>query len=139
MKKQPYSEIINLRTELKEYKKLCRGKSKEFIYYLDWKKYISEKLTKLDNCDKVENFKHFLLNHNRVNKNINTYSVTIMIFCLSLIINNINAEYNWISLIILILIILFAMMYQSDVQNKEYCFYCDLIEIVEEIEKNTRC
>ena len=139
MKTQPYSEIINLSAELKEYKKLCKGKSKKFTYYLDWKKYISEKLTKLESHDKVENFKHFILNHNRVNKNINTYFVTIMIFCLNFYINKIIAEYDWLTITIFILFIIFQLLFQSDANEKEYCFYCDLIEIVEEIEKNTRC
>ena len=136
MKKHaPYSEIIDISEELKEYQKLCRGKSKKFIYYLDWKKYISEKLSRLDTPDKKENFKHYLINHNRVNKNINSYFITLMIFCINLYINKIDANFDLFSLTISIAIIIFQMVYQSDVYEKEYCFYCDLIEILEEIEK----
>lgn len=136
MKKyEPYLEIIDISAELKEYRKLCRGKSKKFIYYLDWKKYISEKISRLDTPDKKENFKHYLINHNRVNKNTNSYFITLMIFCMNLYINKIDAKFNFFSLTISIIIILFQMIYQSDVYEKEYCFYCDLIEILEEIEK----
>lgn len=131
----PYSEIIDISEELKEYRKLCRGKSKKFIYYLDWKKYISEKLSRLDTPDKKENFKHYLINHNRVNKNTKSYFITLMIFCMNLYINKIDAKFNFLSLTISITIILFQMIYQSDIYEKEYCFYCDLIEILEEIEK----
>ncbi|MCM1474354.1 MAG: hypothetical protein NC040_09865 [Muribaculaceae bacterium] len=136
MKKHaPYSEIIDISEELKEYRKLCRGKSKKFIYYLDWKKYISEKISRLDTPDKKENFKHYLINHNRVNKNTNSYFITLMIFCMNLYINKIDVKFNFLSLTISIIIIIFQMIYQSDVYEKEYCFYCDLIEILEEIEK----
>lgn len=135
MKKHaPYSEIIDISEELKEYKKLCRGKSKKFIYYLNWKKDISEKISRLDTPDKKENFKHYLINHNRVNKNTNSYFITLMIFCMNLYISKIDAKFNFFSLTISIAIIIFQIVYQSDVYEKEYCFYCDLIEILEETE-----
>lgn len=136
MKKHiPYSEIIDISAELKEYRKLCRRKSKKFKYYLEWKEYISEKISRLDTPDKKENFKHYLINHNRVNKNTNSYFITLMIFCVNLYINKIDVKINFLSLTISIIIIMFQMIYQSDVYEKEYCFYCDLIEILEEIEK----
>lgn len=136
MKKHaPYSEIIDISEELKEYRKLCRGKSNKFIYYLDWKKYISEKLSRLDTPDKKENFKHYLISHNRVNKSVDSYFVTFMLFCATTLINKLNIVYDIVSLIVTILIILLEIIYQVNFHDKEYCFYCDLIEILEEIEK----
>lgn len=130
-----YSEIIDISEELKEYRRLCRGKSKKFTYYLEWKEYISKKMLKLDTPDKKENFKHFLINHNGVNKNTNSYFITIMIFCMNIYISKMDVKYNFISITISIMIIMFQIMHQSDVHEKEYYFYCDLIEILEEIEK----
>lgn len=131
----PYSEIINISEELKEYRRLCRRKSKKFTYYLDWKKYISEKVSRLDTPDKRENFKHYLINHNRVNKNTNSYFITLMIFCMNPFINYYTPKSNIINIIITISIILFLLLFSHDANNKEYCFYCDLIEVLEEIEK----
>ncbi len=131
---QPYAEIINLQNELKEYRKLCVGKSDKFKYYLDWKKHIIEKFSKLDSPDKIINFKHYLISENRINKNANAYLVAILICCITLYFNKLDIKYDWFSLIISIILIIFEIMWQSEHQNKEYCFYCDLIEIIEEIE-----
>ncbi len=135
MKYAPYSEIINLSEELKEYRKLCRGKSKKFTYYLEWKEYILKQLSKLDTVQKKENLKHFLISNNRVNKNMKSYFTTLMIFCITIFIDKINENYNFLALVVIILMVLFQIMYQSDKNDKEYCFYCDLIEILEEITK----
>lgn len=134
-KKQLYFEIIDLQSELNEYRKLCKNKSKKYTYYLDWKKHISDKLAKLDSHDKIENFKHYLINYNRVSHNITSYYITLMIFSLNFYFSKIDTKLNTLSLIISIIIIVSAMIYDSDFYNKEYCFYCDLIEIIEEKEK----
>ena len=52
MKYQPYLEIINLKSKMKEYKKLCKGKRKKFFYYTDWEKYIFGKFLQLDSTEK---------------------------------------------------------------------------------------
>ncbi len=147
MKYQPYREIINLAPELKEYRKLCRGKSKKFTYYLEWKEHISKELLKLESYNRVENFKRFLINHNRVNKNINTYHVSLIIFGETMIFNtfdifkesdekcNILTFSNIIMLFLCIAIVILGIIHQSDYYNKEYCFYCDVLEILEEIYK----
>ena len=46
MKHKPFIEIIDFEKELKEYKLLCRRKSKKFTYYLDWKNYIIDNVVK---------------------------------------------------------------------------------------------
>ena len=136
-KNQPYSEIIDLQKELNEYRKLCRGKSKKYTYYLDWKQYMVEQLQKLkepDKKDKIINFKHFLINYNRENKNLNQVFIAIMIFVVSILLNKTNIEMNFFSLMLIVFIIMVCMLLARDNNNKEYCFYCDLIEIIEEIE-----
>ena len=136
-KNQPYSEIIDLQKELKEYRKLCRGKSKEFTYYLDWKQYMVKQIQKLkepDKKDKIINFKHFLINANRVNKNINQVFITIMIFIGTIMFTKTNLKIDFPLLLLLLIAIMLFLLLGHDKNNKEYCFYCDLIEIVKEIE-----
>lgn len=133
--KQPYFETVDLEFELKEYRKLCRGTSKKFTYYLDWKKYISDKFSKLDSPDKTENFKHYLINNSRVNKSIYIQSVPIMIFYFTIIFGEIFQDADLLSLFIGVMFTLFFILFENDYYEKEHYFYCDLIEILEEIEK----
>lgn len=145
-KKQPYIEIIDLQSEIKEYMKLCRGKSEKFTYYLDWKKHIIEKLLNLKSLDEIENFKHYLINHNRVNKSIYIQIVPLLIFYFTIMFGNlpkevnnqalnllVNLIVNLIVALILVFISLIIILFQNDYYNKEYCFYCDVLEILEEI------
>lgn len=131
--KQPYSEIVDLKFELKEYRKLCKGTSKKFTYYLEWKKHISDKLSKLDSLDKVENFKHYLINHSRINKSMYIQLVPIMIFCFTIIFGKIFQDADLISLFMGIMLILFFILFENDYYDKERCFYCDVLEILEEV------
>lgn len=142
--KQSYYEIIKLDEELKDYKLLCKGKSKKYKYYSDWKTHISEILSKFVLCDEletyknIENFKHYLINHKRVNKNINMYFVSVMIFFMSIFFNSYfnKMKYSFVVLLITALVVVGLIIIQSDSNDKEYCFYCDLIDIVEEMEKS---
>lgn len=60
--------------EYKFYKRLCNGKEKR-ITYIEWKKHIVEKCKDMDK-EKLENFKHFLINEMRDKENkLETVSV----------------------------------------------------------------
>ena len=141
-KNQPYSEIINLQDELKEYTKLCDCKSNKFTYYLDWKEYITKKLDYLDSYDKLENFKHYLLYKKRNAEHFNSAFLSLIIFALTFYLNNIfkafanTAETQiTIDIIFCLLITMYAITNigkESKKLNQEYCYYCDLIEIIEE-------
>lgn len=136
MKKQPYYEIMNIYTELKEYKKLCKCKSKKFCNYLDWKSHIIKIISGLKNREQLENFKHFIINRLRINKDMNKNFTNIMIFLLGIYIGSYDMQYNYITLIIILVIILFMLMNMIDDRNKEYFFYYDLVKIIDETEKS---
>ena len=55
-----YSYGINYRYEIKEYKKLCKGKSKKYKNYLEWRDYILELIDGFD-AKTLENFRHLCL------------------------------------------------------------------------------
>lgn len=135
-KYQPFSEIVDLQAELKEYKKLCFRKSKKFTFYLEWKSHILNKIIMLGDLEKTENFKHYILNHKRTCKNFNATYVTLMVFCLSLFFNKqivtFLPELDFISSILTISFIMFMLITGSNNNNMEYCFYSDLVDIIEE-------
>lgn len=136
MKKQPYHEIMDLYTELKEYKKLCKCKSKKFCNYFDWKSHIIKIISELKKREQLENFKHFIINRLRINKDMNKDFTNIMIFLLGLYIGSYDIQYSYITLIIILVIILFMLMNMIDDRNKEYFFYYDLVKIIDETEKS---
>lgn len=139
---QPYSEIIDLRSELNEYTKLCDGKSTKFKYYLDWKSNIKNKLSCLDSDEKKMNFKHFLINRKRSCKNINSIFIPIMICCITIVLNAITLVFpdrnditNYIIFFfIIVILILFTASTAKDhkMNSLRYTFYCDLIDLMEE-------
>lgn len=137
-KEPPYFEILNLNVELKEYKDLCKGKSQKFIYYLDWKEHISHELYKIDDLVKMENYKHYLINNCRVNKSIYVQFVPLGIFYFTLLIGNLFPKADFVSVLLGVAISLFFILWQNNYYNKEYYFYCDIIEILEEIEKKEK-
>ena len=136
MKKQPYHEIMNLYTELKEYKKLCKCKSKKFCNYLDWKSHIIKIISGLKNREQLENFKHFIINRLRINENMNKDFPNIMIFLFGLYIGGSCMQYSHFILIIIMVIMLVILMNMIDDRNKEYFFYYDLVKIIDETEKS---
>ncbi len=58
-KNQPFREIINLAKEFKDYKALCKCKSKKYTYYDQWEKHLFDGFKKLSK-EHYSNFRHFL-------------------------------------------------------------------------------
>ena len=139
-KYQPYSEIIDIQSELKEYKKLCDGKSKNYKYYLDWKSVIANKMSGLDSDEKRDNFKHFLINRKRSSENINEIYIPVTTCCITILLNAITIilsdiyRMKWIMFFIIICLLLWnvrSFLKDYKKNSMEYCFYCDLIDIME--------
>ena len=106
MKYQPYREIINIDIELKEYIKLCKGKSKKYLYYSDWKAHIQELFSKFQSNDQIENFKHFLLNGRRISSAFSADYIPIIILYFTIIFSKMQNEY---SIVICILLLAFTV------------------------------
>ena len=130
---QPYREYIKLEQELSEYRKLCKRQSKKYNFYLEWKKHIIEVFLSFDSYEKRENFKHYLISNKRVNKNIDTGLVAILIFVFTAYYMSMSTG-DFISNLICILFIMICILSISIYNNRGYCFYCDLIEIMDEIQ-----
>lgn len=134
MKYQPYSEIINLEKELKEYKKLCKGKSKEFRYFSEWESHIKRLMSTIDDEEKLKNLKHYLINLERSAKSIPSHYFEIMLLVLTLILDRIGISY-W-GLLLVLLVFVFYTLSQNDEYTKNYNFYCDVISIISELENS---
>ena len=133
MKYQPYREILDIRSELKEYKKLCRGKSKTFTYYSDWKSHIIKLISKTDSPKSINDFKHYLKNCKGVNHSVNSAYVPLIIFCMTIIFSQSVFDSNLF--VVALCVLMVALMSAKDYEdyNKEYFFYKDLIKIIDEI------
>lgn len=137
MKKGPYCEILDLHNEMIEYKKLCRGKSKKYKYYSDWKNYIISRIDKFATKKDVENFKHYCINAARVGKRILDLFINYMVLFVTIYIDRfvVNLDlYVWLTILLSSFIIVIV---GSDSYNKENCFYNDIIDIINEYEKNS--
>lgn len=135
MKRKMFIEVIDFKKEIKEYKLLCRCKSKKFKCYLEWKNHIVSLLNKINEKHDWENFKHYCRNIERSTRSIPTTYFNIMMlfvtFCVDKYITNVN---------ILIWLLLFAYMmgniiWQNNSYEKENYFYKDLLEIIEQEEQ----
>lgn len=59
---QPYFEVINLDSEIKQYNNICRNKCNRIRTYSEWEKHITEDcLSKFQTFEQLRNFKHYLL------------------------------------------------------------------------------
>ena len=54
-----YTEIFDLKSELTEYKKLCRNKSMKFKYYSEWNTYVKNKLSVFETTTQLNNYKRY--------------------------------------------------------------------------------
>ena len=143
---QPYSEIINPK-EIKDYKLLCDNKSEKYKYYLDWKSEMINKISFFKAPEQITNFKHYLINLKRSMSNVNASLLPIMICFLSILFSYIGellpdiTELRVIRVIVILGTLLWCVKdlvenYKDN--NMRYCFYCDLIEIVNEIEEKNK-
>ncbi len=134
IKKRPFIEIIDFNKELKEYKFLCKRKSKKFIYYLDWEKYIISLLNKIKNDDEWQNFKYFCRNRERSTKNMPSIYLSLIILFSTIYIDNFVKNINLLGWILIFTITIAIIVWQNNDYEKENYFYKDVLEIIEKEE-----
>ena len=135
MKYQPYSEIINLEKELKEYKKLCKGKSKKFRYFSEWESHIKRLLSTINDKEKLRNIKHYLINLERTSQSFPGHYIEIMLLMFTLILDRIGIGY-W-RLLLVIAVFVFYILSKNDDYIKNSNFYCDVITVITELESSS--
>lgn len=136
MKKIPYLEIINLKEERNEYARLCNGKSKKFKLYTEWEDHIKELLTDFHTPQDLYNFKRYCINADRSQEKAPEMFIAYIGLLIPLYL---DAFWDGMP-VILAPIFLVAILAYAIIQNKklarESCFFRDMIDIIDEIEKD---
>lgn len=135
IKHKPFWEIIDFEKELKEYKRLCRRKSKKFVYYLDWKKHIVSLLAKIEQKDDWENFKYFCRNRERSTRNTASTYINLIILFVTIYIDKCVISINLYGWLLVLAVMIGTIVWQNNSYEKDNYFYKDILEIIEEEEK----
>ena len=138
MKKPPYHEIINLKEERNEYARLCNGKSKKFKLYTEWEDHIKALLAGFRTPQDLYNFKRYCINAARAQEKAPEMFIAYIGLLIPLYLDTF-----WDGMpVILAPIFLVAILAYAIIQNKklakESCFFKDIIDIIEMIEKDNR-
>ena len=138
MKKPPYHEIINIKEERKEYARLCNGKSKKFKLYTEWEDYIKALLADFRTPQDLYNFKRYCINAARAQEKAPEMFLAYIGLMIPLYLDAIwEGMPAFITLFFLVGILAYAII-QNKKLAKESCFFKDLIDIIEMIEKDYR-
>ncbi len=131
----PYSEIINLNAELSEYKKLCRGKSKKYTKYTEWKDHIIELLSKIENERDLIDFKHYCINIQRPSIGQGNLFVQLILVLLSIYLTLVSVPYKEAFLVICFVVLTAMTVIAYNDLEMPNRFYGDVLEIISEMEK----
>ena len=134
-KKEPYIDIIDLKTEQKEYAALCNHKSKKFQTYTSWESHIKNLLTKFESPSDLYNFKRYCINKDRVSSNAPDLFGSCVVLMFTIILDNIDPYLPLFIVIPFGLYFIYHMIKQQQTIIKESCFFKDIVEIIDEIEK----
>ena len=138
MKNPPYKEIIDLNAERKEYSRLCNGKSRIFKVYTEWEDYIKRLLSGFNSPKDMYNFKHYCINAARAQEKAPEMFLAYIGLMIPLYLDAIwEGMPAFITLFFLVGILAYAII-QNKKLAKESCFFKDIIDIIEMIEKDNR-
>lgn len=138
MKKEPYKEVINIKEEKKEYGRLCRGVSKEFRVYSDWKEHIKQCLLAFRTEKDLNNFKRYCINIDRGEKRLLEMIINYICMLIPIYFLFYNEKYKMISFFSIVVgVFCVILLYNHMITQitRESYFYQDLLEIICEIEK----
>ncbi len=130
------STNIDLQSERKDYIECSKGKSEKYKQYTDWKKHITELIQKLPTTEDFENFKYKCVVKKRtLNSAFEMYGIYIVLLfgCFAQLIQSFIT-------CLLVLVMIIGLIFHSIKEHKqivyENSFYIDLLDIIEELEKN---
>lgn len=128
MQSNPYG--IDFQSEKKEYKMLCRGKSKKYKNYLDWRDYI---LSIIDNfgIKALENLRHLCLYQEKIEKHGKEIFPSLAIAFITLyfpLVDNTNIDGITLGIVAAFVSFIISYFYLDDTCSMG--FYHDVAEIV---------
>ena len=134
MKKTPYSEIIDVVKEQKEYSLLCQGKSKKFVRYTEWEDYIGALLCEFPTEKDMYNFKRYCRNKERTSvrapESIGAY-ITLLI---PLLVDKMFVAVPGWMVLAWFFVVVMGVIIKNNVIVRESYFYTDIIEVIEKME-----
>ena len=135
MKYTPYKEIIDIKSEQKEYSLLCRGKSRKYKHYSDWEEHIEGCLSKFGTAKDLYNFKRYCMNFARAMEKAPDMYLGYIVLLITMCIDKSLVELP----LHIMLVFGGGLICYSIIQNKrlakESFFYKDIIEIIEKPKK----
>ena len=134
-KKQPYIEFINLKTEQKEYAKLCDGKSSLYKTYTAWETHIVEILKQFPTSGDLYNFKRYCINQDRIFSRTPELFGSYIVLAFTVILDKINPYLSILGIAGCILYFAWYGIKQHKNIIRESCFFKDVVEIVDKIEQ----
>lgn len=134
-KKQLYIEIIDLKEEQKEYVKLCNGKSVLYKTYTAWETHIIEILQQFPTSSDLYNFKRYCFNQDRISSKTPELFGSYIALVVTVILDKINPHLSILGIAGCILYFAWYGISQHKTVIKGSCFFKDIIEIIEKIEK----
>ncbi len=141
-KNQPFKEIIDLKSEYKDYKALCRNESSKYDYYDDWRDYLLNDVFSKIPEKHINNFKHFLSYHSYWEGISVNILLSTLIALVPLIINITYSEAQKQNIIAMTLSVLMAawLIIWNYFSSMSYAkFIGDLLEVYEIFEKQRCC
>lgn len=131
MKKSPFSSIIDLNSEQKEYDRLCKYKSKKYKLYTEWEEHIAHCLSKFNTEKDLYNFKRYCMNRERTSSKIPEMFVIYITLLIPLYVEKMTDGFPPIMPIcVALFIVCYSIIYYKRIILESY-FFKDLIEIIE--------
>ena len=133
---KPFSEILDLKSELKEYRRLCKQKSKKYTYYSEWKEHIVGQLLQLDSSTTLDDFKHYCIHIGRAEKWYTMAISEITAALISAAISLLFPEQKLIITMLIFSIAFTAFLGLNATKTRDNYFYSDIVDIIEELQKS---
>ncbi len=137
MKNNPYGEFINFQEEMKEYKRLCRGRSKKYKFYSEWEEHMGELISPICDQKRLKDFKRFLINRERITEGAAPLYIQFVLLFIAVWLDK-DDSLSVFSLIALCSFAILITMLQEHWLKLENTFYKDVLEIVEEVSNMKR-
>lgn len=132
-----YLDIMDVDEEFKIYKNICKGKSKEIKYYIQWRDHILEKISG-SSYERIYNFKRLCLNRSRPIKISIEFYLQICFAFIAVYVPSaiVDISYKPIFIVLTFFVISFILGKNVLEDNIKKSFYEDIIEIIDDFQMN---
>ena len=129
---------FDLTEEHKEYSLLCQGKSEKYRFYTDWEDHVKLRLKSFQTPKDLYNFKRYCKNCERTASQIPTVYWAYVALMIPMIIDFVLIGIPDLLKVSWSVGVLIYIISESRKVVRESFFYTDIIEIIEEIEKENK-